>query len=430
MRYSSLVSRITPAATDAAGDPPDGPWEVHELALARRAAGEDITLLSIGQEADERTAGEVVDAAVASLRNGRHHYADVRGEAPLRESIARYHERLVGERVDPDTVTVFAGAQNALFACAQTLLEAGDEAILIAPYYTTYPATFAASGATLVEVATDARDGHRIDAEAVARAMTPRTRVLVLNVPGNPVGRSPDADTLARLVALCVEREVWLVLDAVYLDVVAADSVPSPHALPGAKEVLVTVGSLSKSHRMSGWRIGWTIAPPALATHFANLSMCMHYGLAPFVMDAARVALDGGAGTPRLVREALAARRALARAALGDVAPARLIDSGHGMFMLLDVDPLGIDARRFALDLLERHAVAVLPCGGFGPGGRTLVRIGLCVDGERLTDACRAVSAAVEDSLRPGTHPSDRRACIAGADETGSSARASPARSR
>ena len=141
------------------------------------------------------------------------------------------------------------------------------------------------------------------------------------------VGRSPDADTLARLVALCVERQVWLVLDAVYLDVVAADSVPSPHALPGAKDVLVTVGSLSKSHRMSGWRIGWTVAPPALAEHFANLSVCMHYGLAPFVMDAARAALDGAADTPRFVREALAARRALACEALGDVSPARLVDS-------------------------------------------------------------------------------------------------------
>ena len=399
MRYSSLVSRIAPSGSDASDDPSDDPWEVHERALARRAAGDDVTLLSIGQEADRRTASEVVEAAVTSLRDGRHHYADVRGEAPLRESIARYHERLVGERVDADAVTVFAGAQNALFACAQTLLETGDEAILIAPYYTTYPATFAASGATLVDVVTDARDGHRIDADAVARAMTSRTRVLVLNVPGNPVGRSPDAATLARLVALCVERQAWLVLDAVYLDVVAADSVPVPHALPGAKEVLVTVGSLSKSHRMSGWRIGWTVAPPALAAHFANLSMCMHYGLAPFVMDAARAALDGATDTPRLVREALYARRALAREALGDVTPARLVDSGHGMFMLLDVAPLGIDARRFALDLLERYAVAVLPCGGFGPGGRTLVRIGLCVDGERLVDACRAIRAAVAEHV-------------------------------
>ena len=102
MHYASLVTRLAPARADASGDPPDDPWEVHERALSRRAAGEDVTLLSIGQEADERTADEVVEAAVASLRDGRHHYADVRGEAPLRESIARYHERLVGERVDAD----------------------------------------------------------------------------------------------------------------------------------------------------------------------------------------------------------------------------------------------------------------------------------------------------------------------------------------
>jgi len=393
MRYSSLVERIDPDGGAAGNDP----WEVHDLANARIADGDDVTLLSIGQEADRRTPDVVVDAAVTALRDGHHHYTEIRGQQALRTAVARYHERLCGVAAEADAVTVFAGAQNALFSCAQALLETGDEVVLIAPWYTTYPATFAASGATVVPLETRAADGHRLDVDALEEVLGPRTRVVVLNVPSNPIGHCPDADELARLVALCVERRIWLVVDAVYLDVVDAAGVALPHTLPGAREIIVTIGSLSKSHRMSGWRIGWTVAPPVLTGHFANLALCMHYGLPPFVQEAARVALEEAAETPLAVAGALAERRRIAVAALADVAPARLIDSGRGFFVLLDVASLGIDARTFALDLLARHDVSVLPCGGFGPGGETLVRIGLCVDGERLQRACEAVRRCVDE---------------------------------
>ena len=398
MSFSSLTNRI---ADDALGDAPD-PWEVHFRALERIAAGEDITLLSIGQEADHRTPVAIVDAAIESLHAGEHHYADVSGMPRLRAAIARYHEQLTRQRLGAERVTVFAGAQNALFSCAQVLLEAGDEVILIAPWYTTYPATFTASGARLVSVETTAETAHRLDARAIADAITPHTRVLVLNVPGNPVGRCPTPETLAEIVALCVEHRVWLVLDTVYLDIVSSENVPLPHDLPGANEILITVGSLSKSHRMSGWRIGWAAGPPALARHFAKLSMCMHYGLPPFVMQAATHAIEAAADTPAIVRAAIQERRKRALRALHDISPARLLDSGRGMFILLDVAPLGIDARDFALALLDSHGVAVLPCIGFGPGGETLVRIGLCVDGDRLERACHAVRRCLAEQL-PGS---------------------------
>lgn len=405
MRYSSLVERVAADGGTGGADP----WEVHDRAVARVAAGEDVTLLSIGQEADRRTPELVVEAAVDALRAGHHHYTTIRGQAGLREAIARYHERLTGAPVSAEAVTVFAGAQNALFGCAQALLEAGDEVVLIAPWYTTYPATFAASGARVVALETRAENDHRIELDALEERLTPRTRVVVLNVPSNPLGRCPDAATVAGIVRLCVERRLWLVFDAVYLDVVDTADVALPHGLPGTEELLVSVGSLSKSHRMSGWRIGWTVAPLELAGHFAALSLCMHYGLPPFVQEAATVALERAADMPRTVAGALEARRAIAREALGDVAPARLLDSGRGFFVILDVAPLGIDARDFALDLLDRHDVSVLPCGGFGPGGETLVRIGLCVDGERLRRACEAVRRCVAERADGGRPDSARR---------------------
>jgi len=147
MKYASLTDRIV-ANDDAKGDP----WEVHSIACERVAAGEDIVLLSIGQEADEVTPEPIVHAAIQSLKDGDHHYTDVNGTPELRASIARYHTSLTGQSVTADNCTSFAGAQNALFAAAQVLLEAGDEVIVSEPYYTTYATTFSTSGATLVSI--------------------------------------------------------------------------------------------------------------------------------------------------------------------------------------------------------------------------------------------------------------------------------------
>ncbi len=153
MQYADLTDRISGESVDT--------WDVHYRAMKRLQAGDDIYLMSVGQESDSSSPAGVVDAAVESLRNARHHYTAVDGESGLREAIARRHSKLCGAAVDADCVVVFSGAQNALFATAQVLLQAGDEVILIEPYYTTYPATVTASGATLVSVALRISTGRR-----------------------------------------------------------------------------------------------------------------------------------------------------------------------------------------------------------------------------------------------------------------------------
>ena len=394
MKYSSLTERIQEKSTDTGGQSID-PWAVHTMATQRVNAGEKITLLSIGQEVHEVTPKAVVDEAVNSLKSGRHHYANVRGEQPLRAAIAAYHTRLTGQMADASMVTVFAGAQNALFSLAQVLLESGDEVVLVAPYYTTYQATFGAPGPTVVTVQVDTSDHYRLDEQKLLSAITDNTRAVVLNAPNNPLGSRYSAAQLATIVEACVERNIWLIMDAVYLDIVAPESIDLPHQLPGADNILITVGSLSKSHRMTGWRIGWAIGPAELAAHLYNLSVCMHYGLPPFIQDAATYAIEQSANTPETVRSVMDERRRLAVAQLTDPAPARLIDPGQGMFILLDVEPMNTSAYEFAVALLDAENVSVLPCDGFGPGGRYLVRIGLCVDGDELSDACASIKRFV-----------------------------------
>lgn len=397
MKFSSLTQRLV---NDSPSDSPAiDPWAVHNMATDRINLGEQVTLLSIGQETEETTPTVIVDAAIESLQSGRHHYAEVRGEKRLRTAVANYHNRMTGQQYDADAVTIFAGAQNALFSLAQVLLEASDEVLLIAPFYTTYEATFGAPGPTVVTVQVEANDSYQLDVDKLLEAVTPKTRAIVLNAPNNPLGSRYSSAQLEKIVNICVAQQIWLILDAVYLDIVSPESISLPHLIEGANDILITVGSLSKSHRMTGWRIGWAIGPAPLAEHLANLSVCMHYGLPPFIMDAATVAIEQSAETPLAVRSVMHARRQLAVASLNSIAPVRLIDPSEGMFLLLDVEPLGVCAYDFAVALLNSKSVSVLPCDGFGPGGRYLVRIGLCVDGEALCDACQQISEYIQQQL-------------------------------
>ncbi|MDH3451363.1 MAG: pyridoxal phosphate-dependent aminotransferase, partial [Gammaproteobacteria bacterium] len=271
MQYSSIIERIAGKSVSA--------WNVHYQALARAAAGEDVIVLSVGQETDQTSPQTVVDAGVRSIQSGRHHYTSVQGELPLREAIAEHHSTHTGQRIDADRVSVFSGAQNALFAAAQVLLERGDEVILLEPYYTTYPATFSAAGATLVEVPTRPEDGFQFDFDTVVAKVTPRTRAIVVNTPNNPTGAVYSRDSLEQLVAFCAECDIWLISDEVYATLVAPGEAVSPCGLPGGEKVCVTVSSISKSHRMTGWRIGWVVGPPGMAPHRYNLALCMSYGL-------------------------------------------------------------------------------------------------------------------------------------------------------
>lgn len=389
MKYSSLVNRICPADND--GDP----WEVHELACQRADNGEDILLLSIGQEADEVTPNTIVNSAVESLRAGDHHYTSVEGLPALRSSIARYHTALTNQTVSSENCIVYSGAQNALFAAAQVLLETGDEVIMSEPYYTTYAATFTASGALAVSVPVTKEHQYELQVNDIAAAINSNTQAIVVNSPNNPMGSCYTREQFSAIVKLCVKHGIWLILDAAYLDIVDVDKADLPHLCEGANELLVTVGSLSKSHRMTGWRIGWVVGPKAMVDHLAYLSMCMHYGLPPFVMKAAITALEQAQDTPIAVRNKLQRRRRIANPILSSMQGATLLDSGHGMFMLIDVSDLGISAREFCFYVLEQHNVSVLPCDGFGRAGRNLVRIGLCVDDQKLELACNRIVQSV-----------------------------------
>lgn len=384
MRYADLTGRIAGKSVDT--------WAVHYRAMRRLNAGEDILLLSVGQESDLLSPDGVVEAGTGSIESGRHHYTEVQGESSLRLAIARRQSQRCGRHIDPECVAVFAGAQNALFAAAQILLQTGDEVILIEPYYTTYPATVTASGASLVSVVMTPEENFQLDAQRVADAVTSRTQAILVNTPNNPTGAVYPQPALQALVDVCRERNVWLISDEVYMDVVDHPDLCRPYSLSGAEEIMISISSVSKSHRMTGWRIGWAIGPKPVAEHFYNLNMCMSYGLPGFTQDAAIHALNSEHEVTADVTRRLARQRQVLIDGLHRIPDITLYPGGGGMFIIMNIRKLGMSAMDFASALLDKEGVSLQPCTGFGDSCEGLLRISAVLEEERLLEACDRIS--------------------------------------
>lgn len=391
MRFSALTQRITGDGAAA--------WQIHDRALAMREQGREVLLLSVG-DPDFDTPPAIVEAAVASLRAGDTHYSDTRGLHALRANIARRHQLRCGQPVGAGHVTVLPGAQCAVFAVAQCLLDPGDEVIVAEPMYVTYEAVFGACGAKVVPVAVRPENAFRVEPADVARLITPRTRAMLLNSPNNPSGASLPLATWQALAQLCIEHDLWLISDEVYSDLLYDGEHISPASLPGMAERTATLNSLSKSHAMTGWRIGWAIGPESLAGHLANLSLCMLFGLPDFVQRAAQVALERDLPEVARMREEYRQRRDLVCAALEGRAGLRPVRPDGGMFVMVDVRQTGLAAQAFAERLLDGYGVSVLAGEAFGPSAAGHIRIGLVVDQMQLADACRRIVACAAALLQ------------------------------
>ncbi|WP_442113986.1 pyridoxal phosphate-dependent aminotransferase [Pseudomonas sp. NUPR-001] len=395
MRFSDLTQRI---AGDGAAA-----WDIHYRALDLQAQGQDILLLSVG-DPDFDTPAPIVQAAIDSLNNGHTHYADVRGKLALRQAIANRHQQRSGQAVSADQVTVLAGAQCALFCVAQCLLNPGDEVIVAEPMYVTYEAVFGACGATVVPVPVRSEHGFRVRPEDVAARITPRTRALALNSPHNPSGASLPRGTWEALAELCIAHDLWLISDEVYSELLFEGEHISPASLPGMPERTATLNSLSKSHAMTGWRVGWVVGSSALATHLENLALCMLYGSPDFIQDAAVVALEQQLPELDAMREAYRQRRDLVCDSLADRPGLRALKPDGGMFVMVDIRETGLSAQAFSNRLLDHYGVSVLAGEAFGPSAAGHIRLGLVLAEAPLREACQRIARCAAELMEAKTH--------------------------
>lgn len=386
MRYSPFTDRIAGRGVAA--------WDIHHAAVIEAREGRDVIILSVG-DPDFPTPPFITEAAVRSLHEGDTHYCEIPGRPALREAIASRYARIWQRPLAAENVCTAIGAQNALFATAMCLLHAGDEVIVLDPMYVTYEATIQAAGATLVRVACPAESGFRLDAAAVAAAITPRTRAIFLANPNNPTGVVLNDTELQALAQLAIVNDLWIIEDQVYESLAYEASHRSLAALPQMAERCVVVGSLSKSHAMTGWRIGWVIAEPGLIGHIETLMLCMTYGLPGFLQAAALVALARHDEVTAQMREVYRHRRDLVLDSLGDCPGLAVLKPAAGMFVLVDVRGTGLGSLNFAWRLFRETGVAVLDAEAFGAPAAGFVRLSFTLGDAQLLEACQRIRGFV-----------------------------------
>jgi arginine:pyruvate transaminase len=387
VRFASLTDRIRGAGADA--------WAVHDLAMQRVERGEDVIVLSIG-ESDIDTPAAIVDAGVRALRAGRTRYMPQAGSDALRAAVARHVGSLSQIEIAPERVVFFPGAQTALYAVCQCILDAGDEVIVPEPSYVTYEAVLGSVGARSVNVPLPPERGFHLDPADVERAITPRTRALLLTSPHNPTGAVMTREELVALGELCLRHDLWLVCDEVYAELTFGVEHVGVLSLEGLVDRVVSVSSLSKSHSMTGWRAGWAIGPADLAEHLVYLSMCMLYGSPGFIQDAAAFALGTPLDDVSELHELYRDRAAAIIDEFSRLGPLRPRMPEGGMFLMLDVRSTGLSGDAFARRLLEEEDVSVLPGEGFGPSAAGHVRICVTTDEARLREACRRIARCAD----------------------------------
>lgn len=377
MKFSDLVDRISGEAADA--------WALHAEASLAASTDPSVILLSVG-DSDLDTPQPIIDRLIESVTSGRTHYANTVGEQSLRESIAAYYQAKGFAQVKANNVVVMPGTQSGLFASAMCTLSHGDEVIIPEPMYVTYPGFIGATGASIVPVSLNADLDFALHVEDIANAISPKTKAIVLNSPNNPTGAVIDFDTFCAIAGLCKEHDLWLISDEVYLELYFDAEPTSALAFPDIADRVVVTSSLSKSHAMTGWRLGWIIAPEPLVKHLYNLLTAMIYGAPIFIQDAAVTAFEDQS-IARNMRTIFKARRDAFCEKLNSLPLVSCKAPAGGMFAMLDIRKTGLSANEFARQFYDAQKVSLLSADAFGPSAKGHLRIGLTLNEDLLNEA-------------------------------------------
>ena len=334
----------------------------------------------------------VADAAVAAIRAGHNQYAPGPGIPELRAAIAAHQQHWYGMRFDPESeVLVTAGATEAIAATLLALCEPGDEVVMFEPYYDSYAACVALARADRRIVTLEVPDYH-FDPAALAAAIGPRARVLLLNSPHNPTGKVFDRAELEQIAALCVEHDLIAVTDEVYEHMTydGVEHVPLA-TLPGMRDRTVTISSAGKTFSFTGWKIGWVCAAPRLLDAVRTVKQFLTYTNGTPFQHAVVAALGLPDAYFRDFAADLGARRDLLVAGLAEVG-FRVFPPRGTYFVTVDVTPLDeTDGVAFCRALPARAGVVAVPNSVFydSDAGRSLVRFTFCKQRPVLEDAIR-----------------------------------------
>jgi aspartate/methionine/tyrosine aminotransferase len=354
----------------------EGAFEVLARARKLESEGKRIVHLEIG-EPDFATPDNIVEAAIGAMQNGYTHYTPASGIYEAREAVAQFVSKMLKTQVEPADVVLVPGSKNVLLFTLLACIEPGDEVILPDPGYPAYASQVNFIGGVPKLVTLREESGFRIDLEELESLVTPRTRMLIINTPQNPTGGVLTAEDVDFVCNLALKHDLLVVSDEIYSQLVYGFQHVSPMSRDGMRERTVLMDGLSKSYAMTGWRLGYAVAPRALAAKLDTLMINSSSCAAAFTQIAAIEAL-GSPESEHAVRRMVKVfehRRDLVVDGLNEIPGVRCHRPQGSFYVFPNVQGTGFDEQDLASRLLNEAGVALLPGTAFGPAGKGFIRL-------------------------------------------------------
>jgi aspartate aminotransferase len=387
MQLSSRATSLTPSLS----------LSVDSKAKAMKAEGVDVCSFGAG-EPDFDTPEHIKAAAMAALETGFTKYTPSSGIPELRQAIADKLQAENGLSYKPSQIVVTVGAKHACYNAILATCQPGDEVIIPSPYWLSYPEMVRLAGADPVFVATTEANGWKITPSEFENAMTPRTKLIILNSPGNPTGAVYTREELEAIGAVAAEEEILILADEIYEKLIYDDNqhVSIASLSDDLYNLTITVNGFSKSFAMTGWRLGYLAAPETVAKAVDSIQSHVTSNPCSFAQKGAYAALKGDQQTISDMREEFDLRRNYMMERLAQIPNVSFVRPGGAFYILVDIGKLGLSSQNFADRLLSKASVAVIPGIAFGNDktirlsyatGMDVIKKGM----DRLSDFCRTL---------------------------------------
>jgi aspartate aminotransferase len=367
-------------------------------AKAMKAEGLPVCSFSAG-EPDFDTPDHVKAAAKAALDAGKTRYGPAAGEPALRQAIAHKLQQDNGLCYGPENVIVTNGGKHSLYGLMMALIEPGDEVIIPAPYWLSYPEMVKLAGGTPVIVPTTAEQGYRITPDQLRQAITPKTKLFVLNSPSNPTGAVYSPAEIAALAAAVVEADIWVVSDEIYEKILydGATHVSIGSVSPAAFERTIVSNGFAKAYSMTGWRVGYLAGPEPLIKAVATIQGHSTSNVCTFAQYGAIAALEGPQDCVATMGRAFAERRRAIVDRCRAIDGLSCTEPEGAFYLYVDIGRVGLSSMEFCTQLLDEKYVAAIPGVAFGAEGT--IRISYATDLATILEGMDRLEAFVATRL-------------------------------
>jgi len=364
----------------------EGALTVYSRAKELERQGRSIIHLELG-EPDFHPAAPVVDALRSAVAAGRDRYCSTRGVPALREAIADYLKRTRNVHTTAEHVLVAPGCKMALSLAMMALIEPGDEVLFPDPSFPIYPSFARGLGAKAVPYGLEEKNRFQPDVDEIARKITPRTTMLIFNSPNNPTGTVFSGAVLEKLAALAVKHNLWVIADEIYARILFGGEYKSIWSLPGMAQRTLIIDGFSKSFAMTGWRLGYAVAPVEVIDAMDLLVLNTFTCAAEFTQVAAIEALRDSTNAVEAMVTEYGKRRDQFVAGLNQIPGFRCQAPDGAFYAWVNIEDTGLSAEEVQKLLLEEAGVAGIAGAAFGPGGKNFLRFSLVSSRKLLEEA-------------------------------------------